>query len=63
MLVALHDGRRFLIEHDEKAGWYLYVFSGDRCTHDHLQDTLDQEKAQALEEFGVPRSAWRSQEP
>ena len=57
------DGRRFRIEHDAAAGYYLYVFDGARCTHDHLQDSLRHAKAFAHEEFGVPEDAWADATP
>lgn len=57
-LEATHGGRRFTIEHDSAVGFYLYVFDGERCTHDYLQDTLDLAKQFALEEFDVPHDAW-----
>jgi hypothetical protein len=57
-LETTHGGRRFTIEQDSSAGFYLYVFDGQRCTHDYLQDTLDHAKKFALDEFGVPYDAW-----
>ncbi len=59
---------RFVIEKEQlhnltdnrfEDGYYLYVYDGERNTHDYLQDTLQFAKDQALEEFGVPLSAWR----
>ena len=58
VLEASHGGRRFVIEEDKAAGFYIYAFEGDRCTHDHLQDTLEIAKQCAREEFGVPEDAW-----
>lgn len=60
-LTATHPNNknmRFEIEHDSKAGYYLYVWEGDRNTYDYLQDTLEIAMEQAEEEFGVPTSAW-----
>ena len=59
---ATHNGLRFKIEEDSNVGFYLYVFDGDKCTHDYLQDTFDFAKACALEEFGVPLNAWQAVE-
>jgi hypothetical protein len=50
--------RRFEIKRDEKAGFYLYVYVGELCTHDYLQDSLEQAIAVAERQFAVPRSAW-----
>ena len=58
VLEASHDGRRFVIEEDKAAGFYIYVFDGECCTHDHLQDTPELAKQFAREEFGVPEDAW-----
>jgi hypothetical protein len=58
VLEASHAGRRFVIEEDQPAGFYIYAFEGDHCTQDHLQDTLEIAKQCAREEFGVPEDAW-----
>jgi hypothetical protein len=58
VLEATHGGRRFRIEQDETVGFYVYAFDGERCTHDHLQNTLEIAKQCAREEFGVPEDAW-----
>jgi hypothetical protein len=57
---ASYGGLRFVVEHDSSAGWYLYVYEGDFCTHDYLQDTREAAVEQATELFGVPQSAWRN---
>jgi hypothetical protein len=57
-LQAEHADRRFRIVHDTAAGFYLYVYDGARCTHDYLQDTLDDAREFAREEFGVPVQSW-----
>jgi hypothetical protein len=62
-LEATHGGRRFTIEEDSTVGYYLYIFDGQRCTHDYLQDTLEAAKEFALEEFGVPEDAWGDATP
>jgi hypothetical protein len=58
ILEASHRGRRFRIERNEPAGFYVYAFDDEHCTHDYLQDTLEMAKECALEEFGVPENAW-----
>jgi hypothetical protein len=40
VLEASHAGRRFVIEEDQPAGFYICAFEADRCTHDYLQDTV-----------------------
>lgn len=50
--------RRFVIEVDPAVGYYLYVYEGDDCVADYLQDTLDFAQEQAEEDFGVPRDSW-----
>jgi hypothetical protein len=59
VLHATHAGRKFVIEEDKAAGFYIYVFEAERCTHDHLQDTLEIAKDFTEKEFGVPKAAWR----
>jgi hypothetical protein len=61
VLYASHAGRRFKIEEDANAGFYIYAFEDERCTHDHLQDTLELAKECAREELGVPEDAWRTE--
>lgn len=58
---AEHEGRVFKIVADlPEVGFYLYVYEGDRDTHDYLQDTVEMCKRCALEHFGVPMSKWSS---
>lgn len=58
VLCAIHAEREFKIREDANVGFYVYVFDGDICTHDYLQDSLDKAKAFALETFGVPINKW-----
>jgi hypothetical protein len=51
--------RHFVIEQDEAAGFYLYVYENDRCIRDDLQDTLEVAIDVALEDFGVPKDSWK----
>jgi hypothetical protein len=56
---AIHGGRRFKIEEDIDAGFYVYVFEGEKCTQDYLQDTLKLAKEFVRDKFGVPENAWQ----
>ena len=48
-----------VIKPDAKAGFYLYVYQGNRCIRDYLQDTLDLAKTVAFRDYQVPQDAWR----
>ncbi len=56
------DPRRYEIKHDPLVGFYLYVFEGGRCARDDLHDTLEIAVQSALEDYGVPKDAWRAVE-
>ena len=62
-LEAQHVRGRFVIKHEPAVGYYVYAFDGARCTHDHLQDSLELAKECAREEFGVPEDTWREASP
>ena len=51
--------RRYEIEHDPLVGFYFYVFEGDKCIRDHLQDTFEIAVEVALEDYAVPKEAWK----
>ncbi len=51
--------RHYEIEYDPYAGYYLYVFEGNKCIRDYLQDTLEIAIECALDDFGVPKEAWK----
>ena len=51
--------RRYEIKQDPCAGFYLYVFEGDKCIFDYLQDTLEIAMECAWNDFGVPKNAWK----
>ena len=51
--------RRYEIKQDPIAGFYLYVFEGDKCICDYLQDTLEIAMECAWKDFGVPKNAWK----
>ena len=50
--------RHFEIKHDPLAGFYLYVYDGERCVRDDLQDSLEIAIECALEDYNVPKDAW-----
>lgn len=50
--------RYFEIKEDPAAGYYLYVFEGNKCIYDHLQDSFEIAVECALEDYGVPKNAW-----
>ena len=54
--------RHFEIKEDPIAGFYLYVFDGNKCVYDHLQDTFEIALENAWEDYGVPKNAWRKKE-
>ena len=61
MLVAYWNSKRFELEHDPAAGWYLYVFEKGECVRDHLQDSELQAKRQAAEEYDIAFSLWHEE--
>jgi hypothetical protein len=59
-LMALVGGKQFEIVADQSVGFYLYVFEGDKCTHDYLQDSEELAKKCAADLFQVPTADWKS---
>ena len=50
---------KFKIENDHPdVGAYLYVFDGDNCVKDYLEDSVEACKSLALEEYGIPINEW-----
>ncbi|MFA4994225.1 MAG: hypothetical protein WC521_02850 [Bdellovibrionales bacterium] len=49
----------FEIQHDSRAGYYLYVWENGKGLYDYLQDTFAIAVDQAFEEFGVPKNSWK----
>lgn len=47
------------IECDPHVGFYLYVYEGDKCIRDYLQDTLEIAIECAWEDYGVPKDSWK----
>ncbi len=52
---------RLLIEHDEYAGYYVYVFEykSDRSFQDYLYDNLDQAYNAIQKRFGVSKEEFK----
>lgn len=51
--------QHYEINHDPFAGFYLYVFEGDKCIQDYLQDTLEIAMECAWEDYSVPKNLWK----
>ena len=46
------------------AAWEAeYVFEGNKCIYDHLQDTFEIAVENAREDYGVPKNAWKKDDP
>lgn len=53
-------GLKLRIEEDyPEVGAYLYVFKGDKCIKDFLQNNVSDCKELALEEYKVPINQWQ----
>ncbi|MCP3660684.1 MAG: hypothetical protein GY830_10405 [Bacteroidetes bacterium] len=56
-----YNNYTFKIEEDNpEVGVYLYVFKNDKCIKDYLQNTVQDCKEIALEDYGVPIKEWES---
>lgn len=53
---------RYEIKNDPSVSFYLYVFEGDKCMRDYLQDTLEIAIECAWEDYNVPKNAWKKVE-
>jgi hypothetical protein len=51
--------RSYEIKHSPPVGYYLYVFEGDACVRDELQDSLEMAIQSALDDYQVPMDAWK----
>jgi hypothetical protein len=51
--------RHYEIEDAGQAGYYLYVFEGQKCIRDDLQDSLEIAIDSAFENYHVPKNVWR----
>jgi len=47
-----------IVEDNPEVGFYLYVYDGDRCIADYLQNDEETCKQVAFEEYGVETSCW-----
>lgn len=60
ILETSHNGRVFKIEEDyPEVGVYLYVYEDEMCVKDFLQNDIKTCKELAMEDYGVPLSAWQ----
>ena len=50
--------RFFVIEHDPKMGFMVYVYEGNRCIHDWFQPTFETAVGFAKDDLGVPEDSW-----
>lgn len=63
VLEVEYEGRIFRIEEDyPEVGSYLYVFEGENCIKDYLQDNIEICKEVAFEEYKVPLDKWKLKE-
>lgn len=57
------NGRKFKIEEDyPEVGAYLYVYEGEKCVKDYLQNDIEACKEIAFEDFKVPLDKWKMKE-
>jgi hypothetical protein len=53
------NGRKFKIEEDyPDVGVYLYVYEGNKCIKDYLQNDIETCMQVALEDYDVPLDRW-----
>lgn len=63
ILEVEHKGKRFRIEEDyPEVGSYLYVYEGEKCIKDYLQDNIEMCKEVAFEDYKVPFDKWEMKE-
>jgi len=54
-LVSYSNGKKFIIDEDlPEVGAYLYIYDGERCIYDCLQDSIAICKELALEKYNIP---------
>lgn len=51
--------KHYEIMYNPAVGFYLYVFEGNKCIYDYLQDTLDLAMEYAWKDFDIPKNAWK----
>jgi hypothetical protein len=62
-LISYYGDKKYLIEEDlPEVGAYLYVYEGDKCVFDHLQDNIEICIRLAYEEYAVPTDSWNLSE-
>lgn len=60
ILEASYKGKKFRIEEDyPEVGVYLYVYEGENCVENHLQNDIETCKQIALEKYEVPLKNWQ----
>ncbi len=60
ILETKYKGKIFKIEEDyPEVGVYLYIYEGEKCTNDYLQNDINTCKKLALEDYGVPLCSWK----
>ena len=58
-LMAEGNKKKFIIEEDfPEVGAYLYVYDGDECIYDSLQNNIALCQEIASDEFSVPLESW-----
>ena len=61
--VSMYGNKKFIIDEDlPEVGAYLYVYDGDKCVYDCLQDNIELCKEVAHEEYQVPLDSWEKLE-
>ena len=61
ILVTAWDNKTFQIKEDlPDVGVYLYCYENNFCFADYLQNTIEDCKEYAFQEFGVPLDSWET---
>jgi hypothetical protein len=59
ILETEYKGKKFRIEEDNpEVGTYLYIYDGNKCIKDYLQNDIETCKQVALEDYEVPLDKW-----
>ena len=63
ILEAEFNGRKFKIEEDyPEVGSFLYIYEGEKCIKDYLQNDIETCKQVAFEDYEVPLDKWKVKE-
>jgi hypothetical protein len=63
ILEVNHNGKKFRIEEDyPEVGSYLYIYEGEKCIKDYLQNDIETCKQVAFEDYKVPLDKWAMKE-